>query len=88
MNCKRNMAGALALGVALVLGGCGGGGDSGNGASGTDIAGSIPSSATASVDAFIAYMKLQIAGTSETSNPVSLGDAAGPTSETASPVGL
>lgn len=87
MNCKRNFASALALGIALVLGGCGGG-DSGSGTGGSSSAGSIPASATASVDAFVAYMKLQIAGTSETSTPVSLGSATGPTSETASPSGL
>jgi len=84
MNSKRNLAGALALGAALVLGGCGGG-DSGPSGGTT---GSIPASATASLDGFTAYMKMLVAGSSETSSPVTLGDATAPASETATPVGL
>ncbi len=90
MNSKRNLASALALsGALLALSGCGGGSDSGYaGNGGGDAANTIPASATSSVDAFVAYMKLQIAASSDTSSPVLLGTAVAPTSDTASPVGL
>jgi hypothetical protein len=92
MNFKRHSMGVFALGAALVLGGCGGGGDGGsnNAGNGTggDASSSIPSSATASIEAFAAYMKVQVAGISETSSPILLGNAIAPTSDTATPVGL
>lgn len=93
MKSKRNLASTLALcGVVLALAGCGGGnGDSGyagdNGGSGGGST-SLPTSATASVDSFIAYMKVLVGSTDDTGNPVSLGDATIPGSDTASPVGL
>ena len=94
MKSKRNLASLLALcGAALVLAGCGGGndysGNSGDGnASGGNTSVSIPSSATVSDDSFIAYMKVLVGSTDDTGNPVSLGDATAPGSDTASPVGL
>lgn len=97
MKSKRNLASTLALcGVVLTLAACGGGnGDSGNAGNSGDGNGSgggtstsIPGSATASIDSFVAYMKVMIASADDISEPVSLGDAAGPGSDTASPVGL
>jgi len=93
MKSKRNLASTLALcSAVLVLSGCGGGnedsgnaGDNGGSGGGTT---SLPTSATASVDSFIAYMKVLVGSTDDTGNPVSLGDAAIPGSDTASPVGL
>ena len=94
MKSKRNLASTLALcSAVLALAGCGGGnGDSGNagdnGGSGGGGGMSLPSSATASADGFIAYMKVLVGSADDTGNPVSLGDATGPGSDTASPVGL
>lgn len=94
MKSKRNLASLIALcGAALALAGCGGGSDysansgDGNGSGGGTTT-SIPSSATASADSFVAYMKVLVGSTDDTSSPVSLGDASGPGSDTASPVGL
>lgn len=92
MKSKRNLASAIVvLGAVFALSGCGGGSDSGSGG----VAGgngngstSIPDSATASVDAFVAYVRLQLAASSDTSSPILLGNAVAPTSDTASPVGL
>ena len=97
MKSKRNLASTLALcSAVLALAACGGGsGDSGNAGnsgdnngSGGDSSNAIPRSATASVDSFVAYMKVLIESADDTGNPVSLGDATGPDSDTASPVGL
>lgn len=93
MNAKTNLRYVATLAALLVVAGCGGGGGdhgssagSGNGSGSTS--GSIPASATTSGDSFIAYMKSIIAGSSETSQPVLLGDAVAPVSETATPSGL
>lgn len=97
MKSKRNLASTLALcSAVLALAACGGGsGDSGNAGnsgnndgSGGSTSTSIPGSATASVDSFVAYMKVLIESTNDTGEPVSLGDATGPDNDTASPVGL
>lgn len=97
MKSKRNLASTLALcSAVLALAACGGGsGDSGNAGnsgssngSGGSTSTSIPGSATASVDSFVAYMKVMIESADDTGEPVSLGDATGPDSDTANPVGL
>lgn len=92
MTSKRNLATAVAVfGTVLALSGCGGGGDSSASSSAggnTTSTSSLSATATASVDAFIAYLKVVISGSSDTSSPVQLGDAVAPTSDTASPVGL
>ena len=93
MNAKKNLCRVATLCALFVVAGCGGGGgDHGSGNSGGNgsvaNSGSIPASATSSNDGFIAYMKSIIAGSSETSQPVLLGDAVAPVSETATPSGL
>ena len=100
MKSKRKLASTLALcSAVLALAACGGGsGDSGNAGnadnsgnsngSGGSTSTSIPGSATASVDSFVAYMKVMIESADDTGEPVSLGEATGPDNDTASPVGL
>lgn len=91
MKSKRNLASAIVVfGAVLALSGCGGGDSGSGGVAGGNGNGStsIPGSATASVDAFVAYVRLQLAASSDTSSPILLGNAVAPTSDTASPVGL
>ena len=78
----------LALATAAALGGCGGGGDDDN--AGADAQGppstagsDVPEAARQSADGLVAYVKQLIASsTNETSEPVRLGDAALPVSDT------
>lgn len=78
---------ALALVAVAALAGCGGGGGGGRDTEvtvtprGTDV----PESALQSVPGLIAYMKELIAGTSETTEPVFVGNAVLPTDETSEP---
>jgi len=88
MNCKQKLASAFALSAALMVGGCGGDSSGPSGGTGSSGAGSIPASVTASVESFIAYVQTIVAASSETSSPVAVSGAVGPTSETATPVGL
>jgi hypothetical protein len=83
----KTLASIGCLGVILAAcGGGGGGGDPGTapGTTGsTAPATSVPSSALASVDAFIAYVSGLAAD--ETSEPLTLPDVAAPTSDTTEP---
>jgi hypothetical protein len=92
MNRISLRAAVLASCMAALLAGCGGGGgDDGGGSTTTTNAntGGLPSSATSSVEGLIAYMKGLIAtNTDSTSEPVSLGNAVLPTSDTTEPIRL
>ena len=82
-------AAALALTV-LALAGCGGGGGGGGGADpagpGAATAGSqVPGSAQQSVGGLMAFLMEQIAQSSDTAEPVVLGNAVLPTADTSSP---
>jgi hypothetical protein len=71
-------------GVTALLAGCfgGGGGDSPPVTTTAPPGNVLPGSATASVASLIAYLQSLIAGTDETSDPVLLGDAVLPVTET------
>jgi hypothetical protein len=80
----RRLAATAALATALGLAGCGGGGDSSSPVAlvpGTQV----PQSATSSVAGVIAFLMELIAGTSETTDPIAVGDAVLFTSETDDP---
>jgi len=87
---------ALAAGV-LMLAGCGGGGGgdggptniggNGSGGGGTN-GGTLPTSALQNSDGFIAYVKQVVANKLDSSEPIDLGGAVAPTSNTAEAVGL
>ena len=85
-------AAALALTV-LALAGCGGGGQgdgggvgAGAGPAGAAPAGSqVPGSAQQSVGGLMAYLKELIAQSSDTTEPVALGNAVLPTEDTSAP---
>ena len=84
LNFKWMSPAALALGW---LAGCGGGGD------GTPVAQFVPGSevpvgAEARVDEVISFTKAQIADTSDSRDPVLLGDAVLAASESDEPAGL
>jgi len=84
MNAKRWM-GCCALAAAGMLSDCGGGSDEAEGAAmAEDAAGTVPSSATASVQAFVGF----VGGLApaEHGEPLSLQGAMPPTSETAEPM--
>ncbi len=89
---------ALAAGV-LMLAGCGGGGGSdggptnigdsgGSGGSGGTSGGTLPATALQNSDGFIAYVKQVVANKLDSSEPIDLGGAVAPTSNTAEAVGL
>ncbi|CAN5379817.1 hypothetical protein BH09PSE6_BH09PSE6_00550 [soil metagenome] len=79
----------LAIGALLVFAGCGGGGGNDDNTPAPGTSGmTIPESATASVDAFIAYVKAVTMASSETADPVVLGNATAPVSDTADATGL
>ena len=83
-------AAALAL-MALALGGCGGGGGEGGGGAGAGPAGAapagsqVPGSAQQSVGGLMAYLKELIAQSSDTTEPVALGNVVLPTGDTSAP---
>lgn len=85
---------ALILGLCAGLGGCGGGGGGGEGGAvaGTpttpDDNGVIPAAALQSVDGLIAHLRELLQQASETAEPIALGNAVLPTSETSEPLGL
>lgn len=84
MNAKRWM-GCCALAVAGILSACGGGSDEAEGtAMAEDAAGKVPSSATASVQAFVGFVGAQ--APADRAEPLSLRGAVPPTSETAEPM--
>jgi hypothetical protein len=85
---KLHIAGAAAvLATAAILTGCGGGGGDDSAPTTSNNSG-VPETATSSVAGLIAYLGQLIAGTSETSEPVVLGDAALPVDDTAAPSAL
>ena len=80
----------------FAIAGCGGGGGGGAGSGGGvpmggtgsgETSTALPASALQSVDAFVAYMKQLVASTSDTSEPVQLGDAVLPVSDTTETAG-
>ena len=84
MNTSKAFATLLAC---IALAACGGGGGGGGG--GGTVAGSgVPASAISSTGGLIAYMQQLIAGTSETGDPVSLGDVTLPVDDTAEPAAI
>ncbi len=77
----------LALVVAAALSACGGGDSGGGGVAAGGSAqggasGGIPASATQSVAGLMAFMNQLVASSSETSDPVLLGDAVLPIDDT------
>lgn len=75
--------------VAASLAGCGGGGGGGSsGGTGLAAGGGIPDSALSSVPALVAYLQQLIAATSETGEPVDLGNARLPVDDNAEPLRL
>ncbi len=98
MNRTSLRAALLASCTAALLAGCGSGGDDDGGSTTTTTTtttttpsntGSLPSSALSSVEGLIAYMKALIASnTDSTSEPVALGDAVLPTSNTTEAITL
>ena len=87
----RTTAGSLALVGLLALGGCGGGGDDGGGGGGgsavvdgTDV----PVAAETAIGDVIAFAKRLIAQTSDSSEPVVLGNARLATDDAAEPADL
>jgi hypothetical protein len=86
LRMKTQGAAALAL-MVLALAGCGGGGSGGEPAnSGATGSGSqVPGSAQQSVGGLMAFLMELIAQSSDTTEPVVLGDAALPTDDTSAP---
>ncbi|MBG9388650.1 hypothetical protein [Caenimonas aquaedulcis] len=76
---------AVVLAASALLAGCGGGGDD---APATARTTDVPGSAQSSVDGLIAYLQELIAQTSETTEPVLVGDAVLPTSDTTEPAAV
>jgi len=77
----------LGAAAAALLAACGGGGG-GNPAAPTvtlQPGSDVPQSAASSISGVIAFLQSLIAGTSETSEPITIGDATLATSETAEP---
>lgn len=88
MRTTRNVRWTLALAMGLALGACGGGGGGDGGGSGGDGSGgnsseTIPDSALQSSDAFIAYLQKLVAMAVDNSEPINLGSAQAPVSDTA-----
>lgn len=91
LNKPKPLLALVTLVAAAALSACGGGGSSGGGGGtaaappaagggvgGGSPSGDIPASALQSVDGFIAFMNTLVAGSSETDEPILLGDAALP----------
>ncbi|MGJ7491383.1 hypothetical protein [Variovorax sp. ZT4R33] len=89
MKTTRNLQLVLAIVIGLALGGCGGGGGDRNGGvstgdgSGGNTGETIPDSALQSSDAFIAYLQKLVAMAVDNSEPINLGSARAPVSNTA-----
>lgn len=85
----RSFIAAAAITTALAVTGCGGGSDgpSVTAAPTVDLVPGtmVPTSATSSVAGVIAFLMQLIAGTSETTDPIAVGDAVLSTSETDDP---
>jgi hypothetical protein len=85
---RMKLQGATALAfMVLALAGCGGGGNGGEPAT-TGATGSgsqVPASAQQSVGGLMAFLMELIAETSDTTEPVVLGDATLPTDDTSAP---
>lgn len=85
-------SGLAAFALTLALAGCGSNGDGdddgGSGGSPPPAAGGsdVPSSAQQSVAGLVAYLRERIGATSDTSEPVFLGNAVLPTDETSEPL--
>jgi hypothetical protein len=87
----RVLSVAILLAVAGTLTACGGGGGDGGGgpSGGGAVSGSdVPSSALQSSDGLVAYLKQLIAGTSDSTEPVALGDVTLPQSDTTEPASV
>ena len=93
----RMVAAALLATGALALAGCGGGGGdggpsniggNGGGNGGGTSGGTVPATALQNSDGFIAYVKQVVANKLDGSEPIDLGGAVAPTSNTAEAVGL
>jgi hypothetical protein len=82
MNTHRLLI-CAALAAAGVLAGCGGGGEADDTAMSEDATGRVPSSATASIQAFVGFVGRQ--APADQAEPLSLQGATPPTSETEEP---
>lgn len=93
------IVGGLGLAIAFALAGCGGGGGGGGfaiggvggaGAGGDtgSSGGNIPASALSSVDALVAYAKSLVTTALDENEPVNLGDAVAPVSDSVEAVDL
>lgn len=76
---------ALALGLAVLLSACGGGHDDNRGVVDNSA---VPKSATLDIGSLIAFMLSLQAGTSETSEPIALGEAVLVVDDTSEPTPL
>ena len=95
-NVRMVAAALLATGV-LALAGCGGGGGdggpsniggNGGGNGGGTSGGTVPATALQNSDGFIAYVKQVVTSKLDASEPIDLGNAVAPTSNTAEAVDL
>ena len=85
LNLPKSLV-ALAVAAAVSACGSGGGGGGGGGAAPPPVATTdVPASAQQSVSGLIAFMNGLIASTSETSEPILVGDAVLPVDDTAEP---
>jgi ABC-type glycerol-3-phosphate transport system substrate-binding protein len=82
----RTLLATLAACAALVA--CGGGGGGGGGAATTTTADNLPAGAVASASALVAYLMELIGTAIDTSEPLALGDATLPVTDTAEPTAL
>ena len=74
---------AALLGAAALMAGCSSGSDDDTPGPATGASTDVPSSAQQSIEGLIAYLGELIAGTGESTEPILVGDAELPTSETA-----
>ncbi len=91
MKKTRKMQLAFALAGLLAVAGCGGGGGGGGFQGGVGTGGgsnTIPDSALQSSDAFIAYLKQLVATAVNNSEPIELGNAKAPVSDSAEAANL
>lgn len=84
MHISKSRAALAALAAAAALGACGGGGG-GGGTPAPAPSSDIPASAQSSIDGLLAYVNQLIGGSSDSSEPVKVGDAVLPVSDTALP---
>ena len=85
----RSVVAAAAAAAALMLGACSDGGGGGNGGGNTTPQArttDVPDSALASSDGFVAYVLSLLGMTSESGDPVLVGDITAPTDDKAEPV--